>query len=86
MIWFQGTRKQLTEELLNATDPDSAADSIVYTVLASGIESSGGQVEWIQKIGEPVSTFTQADINAGRLVYAHTATSAGDYKLPLQVC
>ncbi|XP_075216320.1 chondroitin sulfate proteoglycan 4-like protein [Lycorma delicatula] len=81
----QGTRKQLTEDLLNATDPDTGPESLVYNVLDSGVENTGGQIELFQKPGEMISTFTQTDVNSGHLVYAHTATSTGDYKLPFQV-
>ncbi|XP_039276162.1 chondroitin sulfate proteoglycan 4-like [Nilaparvata lugens] len=80
----QGTRKQLTEDLLNATDPDNDAASLMYSVLSGGPEI-GGQIEHAQKPGTALTSFTQADINSGLLYYAHNAQATGEFKLPLQV-
>ncbi|RZF41494.1 hypothetical protein LSTR_LSTR000208 [Laodelphax striatellus] len=80
----QGTRKQLTEDLLNATDPDNDPKSLMYNVLSGGPEI-GGQIEFAQKPGVAVTSFTQADVNSGLLYYAHNAKATGEFKLPLQV-
>lgn len=68
--------------MLNATDPDTEADSLTYSVLGDG---SGGVVERADAPDTPVTSFTQADVDEGLILYHHTRKEAGNAKLTLQV-
>jgi archaellum component FlaF (FlaF/FlaG flagellin family) len=61
-------RKTITGDLLNATD-DETPDEIVYTVTNTSALQGTLSVE----------TFTQADIDAGKLVYTHTGSGGGSF-------
>lgn len=63
----QGISKKLSTELIMAEDPDSDPTTLMYSVLA-GAESEArhGQIE---VAGKAVSTFSQADVNAGLVTY-----------------
>lgn len=79
---LKGTRKKLTRELLNATDPDTDADSLTYTVLADG---SGGVVLQADNPDAPITSFTQTDVDEGLILYRHTHKEPANTKLALQV-
>lgn len=71
----------MTRELLNATDPDTVADSLTYNVLGN---SSGGVVSRADDPDTPVTSFTQADVDDGAVLF-HTRRQPGNTKLALQV-
>lgn len=65
----EGTAGTISNTLLEVDDVDSpAASTLVYTVT---VAPTLGQLELTTGPGTPVSSFTQADIDAGRLVYVH---------------
>ncbi|XP_054277996.1 chondroitin sulfate proteoglycan 4 [Macrosteles quadrilineatus] len=78
----QGTRKKLGRELLNATDPDTVADSLLYSVLGN---SSGGIIERTDNPDVSITSFTQAEVDDGTIYYRHTRREPGNSKLALQV-
>lgn len=66
-----GTTVTITAEDLYAADVDDLATARTYTT--SGLVR--GQLEFADVPGVVVTTFTQADIDAGRLVYVHDGTT-----------
>ncbi|MDX2242040.1 MAG: cadherin-like domain-containing protein [Leptolyngbyaceae cyanobacterium bins.302] len=60
----------ISQTLLNATDPDNLAQGITYSVVDS---PTGGT---IQRSGTQVSSFTQADINAGQIQYLQNGSES----------
>lgn len=63
----------LSQEHLNAVDPDSSPDEITYEVLYG---SSGGFVANVRNRRVPVTRFTQADINDGQLMFIANGTNS----------
>ncbi|CAH2036007.1 unnamed protein product, partial [Iphiclides podalirius] len=63
-----GTRKVITSDILKAEDPDTAPEDLLYTVLHGKNEANGGHIEMS---GQPVDSFTQADVDAGVISYVH---------------
>lgn len=61
----QGAAVTLTPAKLSATDPDNTPAQLTYTVTAPPAHGS------LLLNGNPASTFTQADINAGLVQYQH---------------
>lgn len=61
-----GTRRRIGPDFLLAEDPDTAPEDLLFTIISQ--PSGVGQFE----IDSIVRTFTQADINGGRLFYVHT--------------
>lgn len=63
----QGIAKKLGADLFQADDPDSEPAALMYSVLAGpDSEARHGQIE---VAGKAVSTFSQADVNAGQVTY-----------------
>lgn len=65
---IEGSETRITRDLLATLDADDSDDEIVYTVLTGPME---GQLQLAGESGENVTTFTQQDINDGRLIYVH---------------
>ncbi|HEX2906507.1 MAG TPA: cadherin-like domain-containing protein [Phototrophicaceae bacterium] len=63
-----GGQGAIGDELLKATDPDDAAEALVFTVTQS---PTMGQLSLPE-------TFTQADINGGQLFYTSTGSEAAN--------
>lgn len=87
MAFFQGTRKVLTKDLLDAEDPDSSANDLLYTVL-----NQGGRMEekgYVERIGKPgvrIDTFTQKEVDNGVIAYVHRGKEGNpNSRLALQV-
>ncbi|XP_052121677.1 chondroitin sulfate proteoglycan 4 isoform X2 [Frankliniella occidentalis] len=74
----QGTRKVITPELLMADDPDTLPAALVFThVNADNKKGSGhGALEWTSSPGTVTTSFTQQDINEGKVSYAHRGERA----------
>ncbi|XP_077173689.1 chondroitin sulfate proteoglycan 4 [Paroedura picta] len=69
----------LSQEHLNAVDPDSSPDEIKYEVLSG---TSDGFVVDVHNPQAPLAQFTQADVNEGRLMFiANTTDSPGTLEL-----
>ncbi|MBB72617.1 MAG: hypothetical protein CMF50_09495, partial [Legionellales bacterium] len=67
-----GGSMQLTTTLLNAQDIDNSPSELTYTV--SG--EVNGQLELVDSAGVAISSFTQADVNAGKVVFVHDGSAA----------
>jgi hypothetical protein len=65
-----GTTVGIGHAALDTVDPDTASAQLVYTV------SAGPGHGTLLLAGHPAATFTQADIDAGRLGYANDGTAA----------
>ncbi|EFX76390.1 hypothetical protein DAPPUDRAFT_249084, partial [Daphnia pulex] len=78
------TRKALTPDLLAAFDPDNQPKDLLYSVLNS--KSDGdmeGSIENKMQSGVAISSFTQEDVNQGRIWYVHRGSPNG--RLALRV-
>lgn len=65
----------LTSAQLSTTDVDTAASGITYTV---GTSPTRGYLQLTTNPGVAVTSFTQDDINSGRLQYVHTVPGAAN--------
>ena len=81
--FFQGTRKEIGADLLRAEDPDSPTASLMYRVLEADAAGVHGRVESASSPGTSLTTFSQEDIDNGRVVYAHRGQP--NDKIALQV-
>jgi hypothetical protein len=63
-----GASQAITSGELSAFDPDNAPGQIVYSVTAP---PAAGRLEFADASGNAISSFTQADLEAGRVVYVH---------------
>ena len=64
----RGGTDTISSSELNTTDSNTAADQLVYTMTTAPANGS------VRINGLPVTSFTQADINAGRVKYVHNGT------------
>ena len=75
-IVLAGFSDPITSDQLQVTDADNTPAQLLYTVLSAPLN---GQLELTTTPGMAITIFTQADINAGRLVYVNNgSTSTGD--------
>ncbi|KAH0619843.1 hypothetical protein JD844_014184 [Phrynosoma platyrhinos] len=70
---FHGSSLMISQEHLNVMDPDSSPEEIKYDILSG---SSSGFVTRVHNKQVPVTQFTQADINAGHLMFIANGTSS----------
>ncbi|KAL9926209.1 chondroitin sulfate proteoglycan 4 [Glossina fuscipes] len=81
----EGIEKILDIDLFNIQDPDSPANVLVYTILPS----TNQQETYGRFIvnGQPTTTFSQADVNVGKVTFLYNATTTESfsYQLLLQV-
>ncbi|XP_061451204.1 chondroitin sulfate proteoglycan 4 [Rhineura floridana] len=78
---LQGSSTMLSQEQLNAVDPDSFPEAIKYNILSG---TSSGFVANIHNKQVPVTQFTQADVNAGHLMFIANGThSSGSLDLAI---
>uniref|UniRef100_A0A8D2LRD2 Chondroitin sulfate proteoglycan 4 n=2 Tax=Varanus komodoensis TaxID=61221 RepID=A0A8D2LRD2_VARKO len=78
---LQGSSIALSQEQLNVKDPDSSPEEIKYDILSG---SPGGFVINVHDKQTPITQFTQADINAGHLMFiANGTSSAGTIDLAI---
>jgi hypothetical protein len=76
----QGSEQAIPSDLLAATDTESPASNLTYTVAFSG-QGSPPHNGWLRLNGSPLqagSTFTQEDIDLGRLSYLHDGGCSTD--------
>ena len=67
----EGSTGAIDSSLLAATDPDDVAAGLTYSVTNPPLH---GQLEFNDNPGISINSFTQADVDAGRLQYAHDAS------------
>ncbi|KAJ6664128.1 hypothetical protein lerEdw1_008343 [Lerista edwardsae] len=70
---LHGSSVMLSQDYLNVMDPDSSPEEIKYDILSG---SSTGFVANIQDKQAAVTQFTQADVNAGRLMFIANGTGS----------
>ncbi|XP_077988441.1 chondroitin sulfate proteoglycan 4-like [Glandiceps talaboti] len=63
------TKRVVSSELLNAVDPDNAAKDVTYTILND--IANMGYLENVDAPGKSIETFTQDDINTGKIYFVH---------------
>lgn len=73
----------ITADLLNATDSDNSNSELLYSVLNQS-NNSYGYVARLEAPNIPITSFTQEDIDLGRIIYVHNGNS-GEDKIALQV-
>ncbi|MEM7313471.1 MAG: cadherin-like domain-containing protein, partial [Planctomycetota bacterium] len=77
----EGDYATLTVDMIEATDSDDAASELTYTV--SNLVN--GQLELGSSPGSPITSFTQAQIDSGDIVFLHdgseTTVASFDYSL-----
>jgi Ca2+-binding RTX toxin-like protein len=71
----EGSSRGITTVQLQVTDEDDPANELVYTVTQG---SQSGQLELIDNPGLVITTFTQEDIDNGRLIYVHDGSEPGN--------
>jgi hypothetical protein len=75
-VVVQGLTDIITSAELQVTDSDNTPDQLVYTVTSL---PQNGHLELTTAPGVVITRFTQADINAGRLMFVHSgAVGASD--------
>nr|XP_008117382.1 PREDICTED: chondroitin sulfate proteoglycan 4 [Anolis carolinensis] len=70
---LHGSSLVISQDHLNVKDPDSSPEEIKYDILSG---SSSGFVTHVHNKQVPVSQFTQADINTGRIMFIANGTSS----------
>ena len=70
---IQGSTDLITSGELQVTDVDNTPAQLTYTVTVGPVN---GQLELTTAPGVAVTSFTQADINAGRLVFVHSGADS----------
>lgn len=63
----RGKSVVITTDDINAVDPDDTPDHLTYKVS----NPANGFVSLASQAGTPIVTFTQADIEAGRVLFVH---------------
>jgi VCBS repeat-containing protein len=77
----EGGTVAITAAILTEDDPDDSGSDLTYTVTST----SNGQVELTSNPGAAVTTFTQADLDSGSVVYVHdgSETLTGNFSVSL---
>ncbi|XP_058818725.1 chondroitin sulfate proteoglycan 4 [Topomyia yanbarensis] len=79
----QGIPKIIGPDFLQADDPDSSPDSLIYTILMSpNSEAQQGRVELN---GRAVATFSQSDVNEGLVTYLINTKGSDDASFDLNI-
>ncbi|XP_053692185.1 chondroitin sulfate proteoglycan 4 [Sabethes cyaneus] len=79
----QGIPKILGSDFLQADDPDSSPDSLIYTVLMN--PTSEAQFGRVELNGRAVATFSQSDVNAGIVTYLINTRGSEDSSFELNI-
>lgn len=73
----QGGRVILSTSNFSATDPDNSASTLTFhiTPVTDGGEIKGGQFEFIDAPGVAITSFTQGDVQAGKVQFVQDGTT-----------
>ncbi|MEM9534335.1 MAG: Ig-like domain-containing protein [Cyanobacteria bacterium P01_A01_bin.3] len=78
----EGGTNILRRGRLEATDPDDGTPGLTFTITSP---TSNGRIELVADPGNSITSFTQADINGGRVQYVHdgseTASDSFDFSV-----
>ncbi|XP_030384249.1 chondroitin sulfate proteoglycan 4 [Scaptodrosophila lebanonensis] len=80
---IEGIERILDMDLFNIDDPDSAAEDLIYTILPS-TKSQEAYGRFMVN-GIPSMTFSQADVNVGKVAYLYNSTTAESFSYQLQL-
>lgn len=68
----KGRSVRITTSDLTAVDPDDTASALIFSVS----NSANGMITYATAPGIAISTFTQADLEAGKVLFAHDGSSS----------
>ncbi|MBI4724760.1 MAG: polymer-forming cytoskeletal protein [Rhodomicrobium sp.] len=77
----RGKSVVITTEDITAVDPDDTSDHLIYTVS----NANNGFVSLAAQAGSPVTDFTQADVEAGRVLFVHDGGSSNSASFDIVV-
>ncbi|MGO8955638.1 MAG: polymer-forming cytoskeletal protein [Rhodomicrobium sp.] len=77
----RGKSAVITTEYITAVDPDDTPEHLTYTVS----NPKGGFVDLASQKGTAVPHFTQADIEAGRVLFTHDGSSGSTASFDISV-
>lgn len=69
---YKGRSVRITTSDLTAIDPDDKAANLTFSVS----NASNGFVTFSSAPGLPITTFTQADLESGKVLFAHDGTNS----------
>lgn len=83
----EGIEKNLDEDLFSIEDPDSPPNALIYTILPLSVIDQQEAFGRFLLNGRQTMTFSQADVNLGKVsfLYNSTTTEGLNYQLQLQV-
>ena len=73
MVVVRGQSKSISRDMLEIQDPDTDPEDIRYTILDNGLQ---GRLVHHHKITQPVTHFSQQDINDENIIYIHDGASS----------
>lgn len=78
---FQGTKILIGDNLFKVKDPDSSPEQIIYNIL----QSNSGHFEHVNKEGVKITSFSQKDVEDGKIFFFHDSNSQNDSYISLEV-
>ncbi|MCD0459664.1 cadherin-like domain-containing protein [Roseiconus lacunae] len=70
----EGANSAITPQQLRFTDPDDAPNELTFTVL---VAPSHGALKFSDDLATTIHSFTQQDIDVGRVLYVHNGDESG---------
>nr|XP_021578192.2 chondroitin sulfate proteoglycan 4-like isoform X1 [Ictidomys tridecemlineatus] len=70
LVLFENSKKQLTPNVIQVSDPDTVSSSLSFSVLGS-FNSDAGFLENANDPGRPINSFTYEDLRDGNIFYVH---------------
>ncbi|XP_022230435.2 chondroitin sulfate proteoglycan 4 [Drosophila obscura] len=80
---IEGIERVLDVDLFNIDDPDSEPQTLIYTILPSAKPQEAFGCFMVG--GVSTSTFSQADVNEGKVSYQYNSTTAESFSYQLQL-
>ncbi|KAJ8965484.1 hypothetical protein NQ317_017185 [Molorchus minor] len=77
----QGTKKFISSDVFKAVDPDTSPLELIYTIL----KSECGFFENAKKPGVKIVTFTQEDVDKGKILFFDRSSNSNTSYISLQV-
>lgn len=77
----KGRSVRITTADLNALDPDDRPENLTFHIS----NAAGGHVAMAGALTEPVATFSQADLENGRVFFAHDGSDAAKARFDVEV-